>query len=459
VVFLSKHFILKKLIQTIIVIYIVNNNKTSEIMAKNKLSKTFHNVKSWALSWLNDTAEPGQTAVVMIDPITQGLIYNSSYQQLSRTGYIENVIGNRCMRETAQAVNSIPFEILINDEPIKDSSDRIARSFTKLVLDPNADYNWKFFVASVITHRFIRGRGYVHPEFSEITGEPIGIEFFRPDRVSITTGQDERIFSYRYSKGSRNEVFLRNDDGRFDLIDWRAFHPTSDTEGLGHVIPTALSMDGHTKGSKWNKQQLENGARNSGILSINPGDDQSGFLDEESLQKLQKKLDEENSKRYNTRIVNAPATYTPLNLSPLEMDFVDSIKSKAIEICNGLDYPPYLLGLDGATFNNQAEAKLALYENSAIPKAEEFYLELSSFYSRQLDAKVEFKLKLKEVVALAPRFREMHIQAREDWNSDLTKRSEAREAIGYEELDDLEGDVFKSDLKQPVNLNMNQSET
>ena len=41
-----------------------------------------------------------------------------------------------------------------------------------------------------------------------------------------------------------------------------------------------------------------------------------------------------------------------------------------------------------------------------------------------------------------------------DWDSDLIKRDEAREAVGYDELGGVDGDLFKSDTAAPaINLN------
>jgi len=404
--------------------------------------------KGWGMSF-DDTGWPNTPGISTIDPLTSELLFSQNYQLLSKRGYIENVISNRCIRGTARAVNSIPFDILINGTNVLDNeNDRLSQAFIKLVKAPNPNYSsWLFFIESVISHRFIKGRSYVHPTFFESTGMPDEIEFFRPDRVSVTENTEEGIFRYRFSKGSRQEIYGRDEAGYFDIIDWRMFHPTSDTEGLGQVTPAGLSISGHTEGNKWNKQHLENGARNTAIVSINP-DDQTGTLDEEALETLKRKLNE-HGKRYDVKVINEKINYEQLALTPQEMDFLDSIKNKAIEICNGLDYPPYLLGLDGATFNNQAEAKMALYEESAIPKAEEFYRLLSDFYSRKLGMSIEFKLRLKDVVALAPRFKDMREGVREDWKADLVNFNEARMSIGYEEVLGAEGEDYFSDRKAP----------
>lgn len=390
--------------------------------------------------------------VVTIDPITAQLIFSSNYRLLSQKGYIENVIANTCMRRIGDAVKNIPFEVFIDNENIKDRSDRQSRALAKSILNPNPDFNWQFMIESLIKYRYIDGRSYLYPIFAESTGEILGFDFFRPDRVTVTQSDSERIYSYRYVRGSQNQVFKRDEEGYFDIIDWRQFNPMSDTSGLSSIVPASLSIDGHTKGNSWNKQILENSGKQTMIMSLTD-EENSMELDEDQLNKLKESIKQQlNERRGGVALINAPVKIDKASMTAVEMDWLDGIKSKAIEICNALDFPPYLLGLDGATYNNQAEAKMAFYEDCAIPKTEEFFHILNAFLSRKTDSVVQFKVQKKEITALAPKYELIRTSIREDWKVSLINRDEAREKIGYDEIGGLDGDVYFSDLKNPIKL-------
>ena len=390
------------------------------------------------------------STMVNIDQFTSNLLYNANYSSLAREGYIENVISNRCVRHTAECIADMKFNILINGENIKDRTDRLAKSFKNLVKNPNVDYNWKFFIKSIQSHRPIAGRGYIHPELDGVGGLPSGIEFFRPDRVSILNSTDSRIFEYQYNNGSRRSIFKRDEDGYFDLIDLRMFNPLSDTDGLSALVPAGLSIDSHTEANKYNKQIVQNGAKPSGMITLQDNEN-SGMLEESEIKNLTDRIQQKLARNNGGIFVSdMPAKFESINFSNSEMDWLNGIKSNAIAICNALDYPPHLLGLESTTFNNAAEAKLELYENSAIPKAQEMYDAIGAFYSRKLGLDIEFKVDIKSIIALAPRFKLIREEARQDFQSGIISQNEAREEQGREEIDGGD-DIYVDQNNQPMN--------
>ena len=372
--------------------------------------------------------------IVSLDKYSNDLSQTTNYHQLADSGYIKNYVSNKCIRATMQAIGDLKFDILINGESIADKSDRMSVAFKNLVRDPNPDYSWSDFVAAVYNGRTIDGSGYMHPEFFN-DGRPMAIEFFRPDRVTKTTADDERVHQYRYSRGSRQEVYTRDEDGHFDLIEWRAFNPVSDTQGLSSVRTAGLPIDGHTGGLKWNKQLVENGGKFSGIASLQ--DAEAGqSMDEEQIRALERKFNEKSNSSIGSWLIsNVPIKIESMGLTATEMDWLNGIKAYAIGIANTLDYPPYLLGLESTTFNNQAEAKMDLYESSIIPKANDIYKRLSAFYSRKTGMDIEFKIDLDKIIALMPRMLERSSVADQQFNAGLISQNEARDILGREDTE------------------------
>jgi HK97 family phage portal protein len=369
--------------------------------------------------------------IISVDKYSNDLSSTMNYAQLADSGYIKNYVSNKCIRATMQALGDLKFDILINGENIKDKNDRVSVAFKNLVRDPNTDYSWCDFIGAVYNGRTIEGSGYIYPEFYT-DGRPMSVEYFRPDRVTKICSEDERIHSYLYSRGSRQQVFKRDEDGRFDLLEWRAYDPLNDINGLSSVRSAGLPIDGHTGGLKWNKSLVENGGKFSGIASIQ--DAESGQqMSSEQLQTLERKFNEKSKSVGSWMVSDAPIKLESMGLTATEMDWLNGIKAYAIGIANSLDYPPYLLGLESTTFNNQAEAKMDFYESSVLPKANDIYGRLSAFYSRKLGMEVEFRLNLDKIIALVPRMLERSSIAGQQFKDGLISQNEARDIIGMEE--------------------------
>jgi len=299
------------------------------------------------------------------------------------------------------------------------------------VRDTNADYSWGDFIGAVYNGRTIDGSGYVYPEFYN-DGRPMSIEYFRPDRVTKICSEDERIHSYLYSRGSRQQVFQRDEDGRFDLLEWRAYNPVNDINGLSSVRTAGLAIDGLTAAERWNKQILENGGKYSGIASVVDGENMQQ-LDEEELTKLENKFNQKaNSSLGGWLISNAPLKIESMGLNASELDWVNGMRAYAVGIANSMDYPPFLLNLESTTFTNMDSAKLFWYEASIIPKANDLYGRLGAFYSRKLGMDVEFKVDLTKIVALFPRMIELSDFTRNLYKDGLISQNEGREKLNLE---------------------------
>lgn len=56
-----------------------------------------------------------------------------------------------------------------------------------------------------------------------------------------------------------------------------------------------------------------------------------------------------------------------------ELGLFEEVAESGIAICNGLSFPPFLLGLSDTTFNNQKEASRGLYQETIIPESQSIY--------------------------------------------------------------------------------------
>lgn len=401
--------------------------------------------------------------LVTIQHFSNILNFTKDYGSLAKVGYVENVIANICIRRTAEAMNSIPCKFMLNGEEVdKKNSDKLIKSIVQAFEDPNPDYNKRLFFEALQTQKYIAGENFVYiPE--DALGNVAGFKYLRPDKVSKTESADDRIHSYLYNSGSHNILFTRektvvdgvqednptNMIGRFNLVNCRNYNPLSERDALSSLTPAALSIDGHNQALKWNNTVMKNSGKASGIITFGDANG-AGGMNQEQMTALKKKIQEQTTGSENGSIMlaNNPGKFEKFSMTPQEMDFINGIVQRATDICNALDYPPYLLGFTGATFSNQAEAKLALYESSAIPKAEATYSAITTFLNRKYDIDFSVELDLVKVPAMAPRFAEMNQSIIMQYEKNIINHNEVREKLNHEPVIDGSGDLYFADFSR-----------
>jgi len=117
-----------------------------------------------------------------------------------------------------------------------------------------------------------------------------------------------------------------------------------------------------------------------GILSNDIKDNISGMdLDPDEITKLHNDFDKYGLSASQRRfiITNANLDWKPISfpLSDMQMDIFE--RNDTITIAEGLDYPPFLLGIsEKGIYNNVSEAYKALYTGSIIPDGENYVQQL-----------------------------------------------------------------------------------
>lgn len=387
--------------------------------------------------------------IATLENFSNLLRISNDYNTLAKTAYTENVIVNTCIHRTADSINDIPKEFYLNDQKVDAStSNSLVRSIIKSIETPSADCSNNLFLESVVSSYMIGGEAYVFPA-EDAAGRLGNLEYLRPSKISKTTSSDERVHQYMYNSGSKSYVFNRdkysisdynqnmtfpNPDtlqGCFNLIVFKSFNPQSEVNGLSKLSAAGLSVDGHNDALEWNNSIMKNSGKPSAIVSF--GGPDGTMLSTEQIDALERKLSNKSTgkNRGSVLVSNSLAKYDKLSMTSQEMDFIQGIVQRAIDICNALDFPPYLLGFTGATFSNQDSAKLSLYENSAIPKFDLFWGGISSFLSKKYDIDFKIKPNLSEVVAMMPRFIQKNDNVIKQWQSNLIDQNEAREKLGY----------------------------
>ena len=411
----------------------------------------------------NVTTSGGVTNIATIEEFSQLLRLAGGYQNLAKVGYIENCIVNTCIRRTAEAINSIPCKFMVDGEEVDPkTSDKLIRSIVQAFKDPSPDYDKELFFESVQSQIYINGETYVFiPE--DVLGNVAGFKYLRPDKVSKNQSSDDRVHSYLYTSGDKTMNLTRTEttinghteenpdnlQGRFNMVIYKTYNPLSETNALSRLQSCALSIDGHNEALKHNNSVMQNAGKISGIVTFGEKEG-GGSLSPEAVKALGKRISEQTtgSKKGSILVANTPGKFEKFAMTPQEMDFINGIVQRATDICNALDYPPYLLGFTGATFSNQAEAKLSLYENSAIPKANSLYSSIATFLNRKYDIDFSVELDLIKVPAMAPRFKEMNESIIMQYEKNIITHNEVREELRHEPVNDGTGDLYFADFSR-----------
>lgn len=409
---------------------------------------------------LNSVNNPSNSLVTLQEFSTL-VTLAGGFQQLAQKGYIENCIVNTCIRRTADAMNSIPLKFFRDGKEVdKTNTDKLTRAIIQTILDPSPDMNKNLFLQTVQSEIYIKGESYVFiPE--NAANRPDRLDALRPDRMTKEQSNDQRVHAYHYNRGDQSWLFTRDSykidnetfdnpdtlQGRFNMVIFRNYNPISDVDGLSSITSCAFSVQGHNDALTWNNAVLQNSGKVSGLLSFG---ESSGGLSPDEIEIIYKKLQEKltGKNRGGILVSNQSGKFEKFSMTTLEMDFINGIVQRSIDICNTLDYPPYLLGFTGATFNNQGEAKLSLFENSAIPKTENIYNSIATFLSRKYDINFEIKLDIIKVDAMAPRFQQKNDNIIKQFEKNLINQDEARAQLGYEDAPDGTGELFFSEISK-----------
>jgi len=119
----------------------------------------------------------------------------------------------------------------------------------------------------------------------------------------------------------------------------------------------------------------------------------------------------------------------PYNWSPKEMDWLETNREKARQICLAYSVPPLLMSIPGdATYNNYREARVAFWEDTVIPDLNLYKSETNNWLFKNTDNQLGYDLN--EIPAFAEKRDNLWKRAE---TSNFLTINEKRAIVGYEE--------------------------
>ena len=358
------------------------------------------------------------------------------YQDLARDGYVENSIVYRCINEIANGASAVKFKLMRGEQPIED------HPLLDLMQRPNPTMSQSEYFQKVISYLLISGNSYMLRVGSE-NREPTELYCLRPDRVEIKTNKAGFMpIEYRYMVDGQIKARYEIDQvtGQSEVKQIKLFNPTDDYLGQSPIMPAAADIDQHNLGGKHNTHLLINGARPSGAVVYKPRDEVGAMtmLTDGQREQLRQDL----ASRFNgsnntgrTMILEGDFDYKEMGLSPKDMDFANMKSMSAKDIALVFGVPAQLIGAsDTQTYNNMAEARLALYEETIIPLLRHLESDLNEWLTPLFGEDLTLMYDIDSIPAITERRRMITENILRAVQEGVITRNEARERLNLEPL-------------------------
>lgn len=362
-----------------------------------------------------------------------------NYESFAREAYGKNVVAYQSINRIADAIASVKLGVYRGETELVD------HPLLTLMRRPNPMQSYGDYVRAKVSYLMIAGNGY---EERFIVGSEVKELYqLRPDRMSIMPSTNGVPAAYIYKVGqntTRWDVDPRTINS--DVRHLKLFNPLNDWYGMSPIEAGAYALDQNNESMAWMQALLQNSARPSGALTVKDG----GTLADENFNRLKAQIEEQYSGSINAgrpMLLEGGLEWQQMGLSPTDMGIIESKFASARDVALAFGVPPQLLGIPGDnTYANYAEARLAFWEDTALPLLQMIVNDwnnwLGSLYG------VEIRPDVDGIPAIAEKRLRMWQMA--DASQDLTI-NERRALKGYGPIDG--GDtLFVSSAEIPLGM-------
>jgi HK97 family phage portal protein len=362
-----------------------------------------------------------------------------NYESFAREAYGKNVVAYQSINRIADAIASVKLGVYRGEQELTD------HPLLTLLRRPNPIQSYGDYVRAKVSFLMIAGNGY--EERFMVGSEVKELYQLRPDRMSILPSSNGVPAAYIYKVGqntTRWDVDPRTLTS--DVRHIKLFNPLNDWYGMSPIEAGAYALDQNNESMSWMQSLLQNSARPSGALTVKDG----GTLADENFNRLKAQIEEQYSGSVNAgrpMLLEGGLEWQQMGLSPTDMGIIEAKFASSRDVALAFGVPPQLLGIPGDnTYANYAEARLAFWEDTALPLLDmivhDWNAWLGSLYG------VSIKPDIDSIPAIAEKRLSMWQMA--DASKDLTI-NERRAIKGYGPVEG--GDVlFVSSAEMPLGM-------
>lgn len=312
----------------------------------------------------------------------------------AQTGYLQNVVGFRCVRLIAESAASVP---VVNLE-----------AYPGLVR-PNPHQSCQTFLEDIYGWLQISGNAYVLRRGNVL-------DILHPERIKVVCDAHGWPALYEYRVDNKMHQYTPD-----QVMHIASFNPVDEIYGSSPLQTAMTAVDVHTSAAKWSKALLDNAARPSGAI-VYAGENTN--LSTEQFDRLVEELEANHQGAANAgrpMLLEGGLDWKPMGFSPSDMEFMQTKNAAARDIALAFGVPPMLLGLPGDnTYSNYQEANRAFTRQTILPLVHKVLSAFSRFLG---ETSVSLKPDMDQLTALSDE-RDAYWQrvAKADFLSDAEKR-------------------------------------
>ena len=267
-----------------------------------------------------------------------------------------------CVRKLADAISAASWfaeQRVGEDEWERDDS----HPLSNLLSRPNPQMSRQDLFERATYHLYLGGNSVWHLERNG-AGIPQTIVPLMPDQIKpIPSGQGLEVARYEYRVGSKKQPLEPQDICHLMIAD-----PGDPFWGLAPLRAAMQTVDTDVEAVRWNKVSLQNRAVTDGLFAFKHP------LTTEQWEDAQEQVKEQHLGADNAHmpwVLGADANYTPMSLSPVEMDFLRTRMFNVASICNVFGVPVVLISQERTTFNNMETGRKIFWEDTVIPRLDD----------------------------------------------------------------------------------------
>lgn len=407
----------------------------------------------WALPYRVERKASRAGGLIAMHFLGQPVWTPKQYDRLAEESYAKNAVAFRAIAEIAKCAGSVPFALFQGDGKARRQLE--SHKLLDLLNRPNPMQSRSAFMQALVGFFLISGNTYIE-RVGPIHGPPMELWPKRPDRMLVKPGKTGTPDAYIFKTGEGEVAWPVNPRTRdSQILHVKAFHPLNDWYGMSAVEAAAFSVDQHNEAGKWNMRLLQNAARPSGALIVDP---KSGTgLDEDQRNQLKAEVEEKFSGADSAgrpMLLEGGLDWKEMGLKPVEMDWLEGKHTSARDIAMVFGMPAQMLGIPGDnTHRNMEEARLWLWEQTILPLLDFFLVELNWWLAPRFGEGLKLAFDTDEIPALITRRFVLWDKINRSFFLTI---DEKRKAVGYEPV--RGGDVVRVP-KNTVDLGEEEPET
>lgn len=359
-----------------------------------------------------------------------------NYEAFAKEGFQYNVIAHSAIKRISAAVSSIRYQVRSGNEVLT------AHPALDLLHRPNPRMSGYEWWENRIGFLMLSGNCY--DEAVVEGGRILELWPLRPDRMTIMPSRTGLPSGYVYKVGRQEVKYDSNPVTGQSLINHtRFFNPLDDLYGMSPVEAAAYGIDQHNEGVNWIQSLLQNAARPSGAMIVDP--EQS--LSDDEFTRLKNEIETQYSGSSNAgrpMLLEGGLDWKQMGMSPVDMEILKAREMAARDISLAFGVPPLLLNIPGDnTYANYREARLGFYEDTVIPLVRSQLASLNHFF-RPYFPNTKIEISMDSIEAIAEKRMKQWQMA--DASDDITL-NESRQMKGLPPLPAPLGETLMTEIR------------